>query len=140
MRFVCRFCWRNFNSRPCERGFEQATNEALLESVFQFTPLREGLRIVRHIGYCHIDFNSRPCERGFLAIYKNFSQILISIHAPARGASSHFFQNLIKFLISIHAPARGASPIGLMMKEPRPNFNSRPCERGFGNNKLPSPT
>ena len=55
---------------------------------FQFTPLREGRRTP-----------SIPQTRGFF----------ISIHAPARGATSSLFCCCGGYSISIHAPARGAT-------------------------------
>ena len=77
----------NFNSRPCERG-----------------DCKVGRREI-----CLLHFNSRPCERGdkVLAIIKT-SQKLISIHAPARGATT----------------------LGRCSASKPSDFNSRPCERG----------
>ena len=78
----------DFNSRPCERGF-------LLWLIFPSLLMY---------------FNSRPCERGFnTPIGSYLIKTLISIHAPARGASAscRIIPNM--FPISIHAPARGAS-------------------------------
>ena len=121
-----------FNSRPCERGF-------------LFSSLSD---------YYQYYFNSRPCERGFILGYANPNEaIKISIHAPARGASSKTksvpyaekFQftplreglpsnlSMIAFclFISIHAPARGASFSGCTLDPVIFYFNSRPCERGF---------
>ena len=78
----------NFNSRPCERGFAILNKMKLGHKLFQFTPLREGLRLE----------------------IRNISQDLsISIHAPARGASENQLLLHLYLLISIHAPARGAS-------------------------------
>ena len=102
--------------------------------LFQFTPLREG----RPLGAPQLEvvvsnFNSRPCERGDapedMAV---MVAEIISIHAPARGATEgkaatievgEVFQftplregrrytggRLLCFpVISIHAPARGAT-------------------------------
>ena len=76
-------------------------------------------------------FNSRPCERGFLNQECNCFFFVISIHAPARGASlSSSYYKAIKS-ISIHAPARGASATYSCLLRINNNFNSRPCERGF---------
>ena len=75
----------------------------------QFTPLRKGLRTVESLLLSHTYFNSRPCERGFVSIKKFGQTPQISIHAPARGASS------CRAYIKVHED----------------NFNSRPCERGF---------
>ena len=55
-----------FNSRPCERGFDLLGSDTIVERIFQFTPLREGLPT---------------------AITIAVQKVFISIHAPARGAS-----------------------------------------------------
>ena len=57
-------------------------------NIFQFTPLREGLLV-----------SKRTCQ-----VF-----LLISIHAPARGASTPKNEKRLCLQISIHAPARGAS-------------------------------
>ena len=57
-------------------------------------------------------FNSRPCERGFDPVSMLMADVLI---------------------ISIHAPARGASKQSQLLKPEGTHFNSRPCERGFDN-------
>ena len=123
----------DFNSRPCGRGFRIITI-IQRRSIFQFTPLREGLHsnplmcvfnwtISIHapaggaskcIGAKRSDhyFNSRPCGRGFdNAKPEKHQQDYISIHAPAGGASHY----------------HDAISIGS-------NFNSRPCGRGFSKN------
>ena len=99
----------DFNSRPCERGFILQRVDCVQLIIFQFTPLREGL--------------PQP-------LASNDDDKIISIHAPARGAS--FPQKWVVGTdpISIHAPARGAS-MSLVRSKIRTNFNSRPCERGF---------
>ena len=102
----------NFNSRPCERGFNDHADHAshssnisihapargasttclrlLSKNTFQFTPLREGLRTPEQI------------EKDIP---------IISIHAPARGASKEIEKEISAGRISIHAPARGASQV-----------------------------
>ena len=78
----------NFNSRPSARGdlflFQHFPNLAL----FQFTPLREGRR-----------YNGKV----------DMKIILISIHAPPRGATLLPEQESGLKVISIHAPPRGAT-------------------------------
>ena len=121
--------------------------------LFQFTPLREGLLRYLSAMVTVRYFNSRPCERGFTIMMHCRPQDTISIHAPARGASSGFpclyqrrvfqFTPLREGLrhiggiarsnigISIHAPARGASISTKCGMRSGVYFNSRPCERGF---------
>ena len=77
--------------------------------VFQFTPLREGRpRCGLPLLQSRTNFNSRPCERGDAYSEKDYPVFLISIHAPARGATCS--QTRINECLTY--------------------FNSRPCERG----------
>ena len=78
---------QNFNSRPCERG----------------DGLRAGQDFIQHY------FNSRPCERGDLPLLLYIVLPVISIHAPARGATLCHDCLMDVAEISIHAPARGAT-------------------------------
>ena len=50
---------------------------------------------------------------------------MISIHAPARGATAHPEVRHKQFKISIHAPARGATSIDIYDKLDVVNFNPR---------------
>ena len=59
-------------------------------------------------------------------------RVMISIHAPARGATIVEGVNRSQVFISIHAPARGATAFTLQSSYLGPYFNSRPCTRGDG--------
>ncbi len=119
-----------FNPRPCARGDIP---------VITF----------EHHGDC---FNPRPCARGDKSTQYGLSGSRVSIHAPARGATSISPWFISSRDVSIHAPARGATQ-GLPMifrectfqstplREGRPplcgqirlrslRFNPRPCARG----------
>ena len=52
----------------------------------------------------------------------------ISIHAPARGATSEFICNFSSDIISIHAPARGATPAPSLRMPRLSYFNPRSRE------------
>ena len=99
---------------------------------FQFTPLREGRRTLLPGTGRRNNFNSRPCERGDkIQIQRKLWKDIISIHAPARGATGRTrFVGLGRYKISIHAPARGATGKNGRCKRNQHHFNSRPCERG----------
>ena len=101
--------------------------------LFQFTPLREGRPLYVHLILpARVHFNSRPCERGDFFARPLFHSFIISIHAPARGATALTVENGLVHrqfqftplregrrqlvssnthadFISIHAPARGAT-------------------------------
>ena len=74
---------------------------------FQFAPLREGRPRRTFFLRVRADFNSRPCERGDDEAKRIGLIAQISIHAPARGATSYELPG-----------------------EELKYFNSRPCERG----------
>ena len=76
-----------FQFTPLREGRLPARTAILMAPVFQFTPLREGRRRAATEGRKVPHFNSRPCERGDLCNLRSPCRILISIHAPARGAT-----------------------------------------------------
>ena len=101
--------YEHFNSRPSARG-DSATSFIVPPSAFQFTPLREGRRFrcgsLTRISY----FNSRPSARGDVNTEDRFAcTIIISIHAPPRGATGEIQIGQQVDDISIHAPPRGAT-------------------------------
>ena len=119
-----------FQFTPLREGRPKQVASAIVRSVFQFTPLREG----------------RPHgQRGVFAL-------LISIHAPPRGATLTTSAACSPFLfqftplregrlhhaggrgarqsISIHAPPRGATRSSCTSPPWVMYFNSRPSARG----------
>ena len=55
-------------------------------------------------------FYSRPCGRGdYLALEAEATQIIISTHAPAGGATGQRCVHAELVFISTHAPAGGAT-------------------------------
>ena len=105
-RVIC----NNFNSRPCERGFELLGKHLGMWNIsihapargastvqpksqqnewyFNSRPCERGFWIyICYLGW-NVYFNSRPCERGFSKRFLSFFSTAISIHAPARGASA----------------------------------------------------
>ena len=98
-----------FNSRPCGRGdipwraFLRASN------YFNSRPCGRGDPGAElSPGYISSYFNSRPCGRGDRSPAPSFARLLISIHAPAGGATY---------------PVCAGS-------QRHQYFNSRPCGRG----------
>ena len=119
-----------FNPRPCARGDVSLAPVILAFEAFQSTPLREGRLKMDSCGAGRVCFNPRPCARGDAKSQADFpipprfqstplregrpdspvikTLPLVSIHAPARGAT----QNAIAPVFSdssILARARGAS-------------------------------
>ena len=105
---ACQPGFRNFNSRPCERGDTGHQVGCREYHISIHVPARGATNIRLSLLGCIFYFNSRPCERG-------------DLKAVVRGAVR---------TISIHAPARGATSSGTPTKGDTYDFNSRPCERG----------
>ena len=122
----------SFNPRPCARGDSSTFFADVKDAKFQSTPLREGRQLNgnswhyngkfqstplregrRHELYPPADprsFNPRPCARGDGTRETALSGTeKVSIHAPARGATSTGSPCWNALRVSIHAPARGAT-------------------------------
>ena len=101
----------DFNSRPCERGDTCAPS------------LRERLHY----------FNSRPCERGDLELRTAQLKRRQFQFTPLREGRQYEGEgSTATGKISIHAPARGATSCRAILSN-WIYFNSRPCERGDPN-------
>ena len=98
-----------FQFTPLREGRPFQVDTSAIIRIFQFTPLREGRRSFWKV--CHKEhyFNSRPCERGDSGFHLCAVFVGISIHAPARGATHVYGTTEAISRISIHAPARGAT-------------------------------
>ena len=80
-------------------------------------------------------FNSRPCERGDRGLPLGSTAIRISIHAPARGATCFAGLAKAKFVFQF-TPLREGRPALSLSRRYASNFNSRPCERGDGEQRM----
>ena len=130
-------CWmpstrENFNPRPRAGGDVIVETIAATEDEFQSTPPRRGRRLPRPRCQRPAYFNPRPRAGGDPCRKFCADSSLISIHAPAQGATSPYdwtfragiFQSTPPrrgrrghplrrgwaTCISIHAPAQGATP------------------------------
>src|SRR5690606_17462377 len=65
------------------------------------------------------------CDEHFITAH---GQVILSIHAPARGATFSTGGSLNTAGLSIHAPARGATRGGFCMRFGRPSFDPRTRE------------
>jgi len=62
------------------------------------------------VSNCGISFNPRPRAGGDYTPDMAFvSEYYVSIHAPARGATTAIAYDSVYAVVSIHAPARGAT-------------------------------
>ena len=119
----------HFNSRPSARGDDYIPPLVLRRDVFQFTPLREGRLVCASCISTPIYFNSRPSARGdFLGVGHNLP-VIISIHAPPRGATSRCRRGKAngKFQFT---PLREGRPCENREKEWREIFQFTPLREG----------
>ena len=143
----------DFNTSPSARSF-MALISVLIEYVFQYQSLREGLRSNakelnrlakisipapprgaskdRFAGLReYLNFNTSPSTRGFPSAKAIELLNNISIPAPPRGASGADRCRSEGYPISIPAPPRGASEQPLSDAADLRNFNTSPSTRGF---------
>ena len=137
---------------PPRGATRTAALHAAIAALFQFTPLREGRRLIWKLlcGFPH--FNSRPSARGDVTrstcfpCFTNFNsrpsargdctpraqtrtRMYFNSRPSARGDLRGFQRRAVNAPISIHAPPRGATqhhqPTSTIS-----HFNSRPSARG----------
>ena len=118
------------------RGATEPSAVAVHRHLFQFTPLREGRRNHPLLLFTVIYFNSRPSARGDA---RKSSALRRTKHFNSRPSARGDYTNnvrLPRLLISIHAPPRGATIPRLDGERSTGNFNSRPSARGDSQNSL----
>ena len=149
-----------FQFTPLREGRPAARKQEEGRQIFQFTPLREGRRFTspscsiaqsyfnsrpcgRGVGLAGMwscwpipYFNSRPCGRGDGTAAVAAWDEVISIHAPAGGATGGV-RGVVAAYIFQFTPLREGRH-GNLAEHPadRRNFNSRPCGRGDADNHL----
>ena len=67
--------------------------------------------------------------------HSNLCYMIISIHAPARGATTFLLRTRRYFIISIHAPARGATQLQELRQDLIDYFNPRSRKGSDGSRK-----
>jgi len=143
---------QSFNPRPCARGDDLPQLTTAVPSCFNPRPCARGDGQQRRGRTADERFNPRPCARGDeIDRHRDIHQI-VSIHAPARGATRLEGTGQGQGRVSIHAPARGATTDAdadlldealfqsTPLREGRRScggispglrsFNPRPCARG----------
>jgi len=128
---------RGFNPRPCARGDRGKLLFSLSVFLFQSTPLREG-RLERTGGLRPPFLVSihAPARGATASRPPRGPGRMVSIHAPARGATQKEREIWKGALVSIHAPARGATRHRRRNGASPAGFNPRPCARGDGRRRL----
>ena len=98
---------------------------------FLLAPLREGRLHPTAQSGCSAHFYSRPYARGNRSrALRKESVLLISTHAPTRGATALRSLVSLEFTISTRAPTRGATLSRLARTAAAANFYSHPYARG----------
>ena len=123
-----------FNSRPSARGDVNAGTEIHARSISIHAPPRGATRLLVHqVQPPH--FNSRPSARGDgRGVVRRRHLADFNSRPSARGDRSGKTGKPDVLLISIHAPPRGATRPRIQ-SVPRTDFNSRPSARGDGDLK-----
>ena len=119
-----------FQFTPLREGRPHTIVEECVNRPFQFTPLREGRQLLNETRGEVKYFNSRPSARGDNFYKEAFDNLIISIHAPPRGATSYFDSVPHKATKFQFTPLReGRLPL-LTFRQGAAHFNSRPSARG----------
>ena len=116
------------------RGATIQRSACLLRPQFQSTPPHGGRRVPRDPVDRWCDrFNPRPRTGGDTLVWvPDATRRLVSIHAPARGATPSTGGPCGGRRVSIHAPARGATYSKRWSGMRFPSFNPRPRTGGDG--------
>ena len=120
----------SFNPRPREGGDIYSSSFRHQQVGFQSTPPRRGRRIKRCCVSSLSCFNPRPREGGDNKPKPPKYQVLVSIHAPAKGATQGILAISVSKKVSIHAPAKGATQSLGVISWQDAGFNPRPREGG----------
>ena len=147
----------NFNSRPSARGDYYVLGiinsntisihapprgatvlkaDSLYNLTFQFTPLREGRRKLSTLRSGRTYFNSRPSARGDVGCFRFGICILISIHAPPRGATPNVHYSIIIFKFQF-TPLREGRQCSQVYCEMLDQFQFTPLREGRRFNVVP---
>jgi len=99
---------------------------------FQSTPLREGRRRAPAVMfYAYTSFNPRPCARGDMNCDIPLAAVDAFQSTPLREGRLFPCVDVVLRVVSIHAPARGATSAWSALDR-LARFNPRPCARGDG--------
>ena len=114
---------------PLREGRQSANVSVQVINQFQFTPLREGRQPRNRQARCSAHFNSRSSARGDLSEYRVRRILIISIHAPPRGATCRF-QNSREAHIVQFTPLREGRHISRVRRDAEDLFQFTPLREG----------
>ena len=120
-----------FRSTPLREGRLLVISGEDRTFMFRSTPLREGRPDGSMVVNRPKEFRSTPLREGRRAVpVRSPYRHVVSIHAPARGATPIDRRGSAARRVSIHAPARGATPRSSLASTISTGFDPRPCARG----------
>ena len=119
-----------FNPRPRAGGDLRSRRSLRPLSLFQSTPPRGGRRATAAPPMCRASFNPRPRAGGDTCKSPSPGASMVFQSTPPRGGRRHQQSEAQHVgLVSIHAPARGATWNSIPSRSPR-RFNPRPRAGG----------
>ena len=120
----------DFNSRPSARGDTAFSVVTYKNFIFQFTPLREGRRILHLLILIQgLYFNSRPSARGDITPPISTPKLKFQFTPLREGRLVGKCTNGTQNHFNSRPSARG-DPIGCRLNFGVSHFNSRPSARG----------
>ena len=119
-----------FNSRPCERGDQRPGRRLGRHRYFNSRPCERGDASARWISRHTAYFNSRPCERGDFYSDTNILAFHLFQFTPLREGRPAKSPVSGSEPISIHAPARGATTSGAKWVRFSDGFQFTPLREG----------
>ena len=104
----------------------------MVQSLFQFTPLREGRLITAEAERNDVEFQFTPLREGRRCCqsFRIPPMHYFNSRPSARGDQADMMAIADTYHISIHAPPRGATVFIFTSFNSFKNFNSRPSARG----------
>ncbi len=113
------------------RGATLSRSSAVqIQSQFQSTRLHEARRaVVLNVALSWMFQSTRLHEARPVDFLRALVKRVVSIHAPARGATRQRKEQVPRPQVSIHAPARGATPNNAICTLGTACFNPRACTR-----------
>ncbi len=127
---VCCSPWEDVSIHAPARGATRPGRLLNLGTRFQSTPPRGGRRSTCRGRLSPPCFNPRPREGGDLTETCMFAAKLVSIHAPARGATPHTKFTSARKAFQSTPPRGGRPPRDCALHRPSGRFNPRPREGG----------
>ena len=124
--------WNVSIHAPARGATSSGCRASIHEGSFNPRPCTRGDTISIRPGDVHEGFNPRPCTRGDFLMTNTQPQAPPFQSTPLHEGRLKGPVQYADRLVSIHAPARGATPASSTGITTTSGFNPRPCTRGDG--------